>query len=278
QGHSHARNESIAHVKTTHFLFVDADDFLAPYTVEIYLKYLKNCDTLIAPITDFILNIPTAYTDDTLQVNYKKTRENESNSLAQYTIDNIIFNTRIVLQKKLKFNESLNVYSDWSFIFDYLKYAKTYVDIKGIHFYICEKIYDPLNTNKLREQSFEYLFNVFVKVSYDALACIEYLVLKQYVLKFILQAFKFWFDPSDPDNEKKYRIGHKSLTKLIPLLMPAIQRETQFLFKVELLLLQHPIYRLALSFNKWRLRTRYLKYILLNKPNKNLTKYKSKEH
>src|SRR5699024_7939653 len=94
QGHSHARNEAIAHVKTTHFLFVDANDFLAPYTVEIYLKYLKNCDTLIAPITDFILNIPPAYTDDTFQVNYKKTQENESNILAQYAIVNIIFNTR----------------------------------------------------------------------------------------------------------------------------------------------------------------------------------------
>ncbi|MEX5681618.1 bifunctional glycosyltransferase/CDP-glycerol:glycerophosphate glycerophosphotransferase [Staphylococcus cohnii species complex 1663] len=273
QGHSHARNEAIAHVKTTHFLFVDADDFLAPYTVEIYLKYLKNCDTLIAPITDFILNIPTAYTDDTLQVNYKKTRENESNILAQYAIVNIIFNTRIVLQKKLKFNESLNVYSDWSFIIDYLKYAKTYVDIKGIPFYICGEIYDPLNTNKLREQSFEYLFKDFVKASHDALARIEDPVLKQYVLKSILKAIKLWFEPSDPDIEKKYRIGHKSLTKLIPLLMPAIQRETKFLFKVELLLLQHTNYRLALSFNKWRLRTRYLKNILLNKPNKNLSKY-----
>ena len=75
QGHSHARNEAIAHVKTTHFLFVDADDFLAPYTVEIYLKYLKTVIPFIAPITDFILNIPTAYTDDTLQVNYKNTRK-----------------------------------------------------------------------------------------------------------------------------------------------------------------------------------------------------------
>src|SRR5699024_4996146 len=148
QGHSHARNEAIAHVITTRFLYVDADDFLAPYTVVIYLKYLKNCDTLIGPITDFIFNIPTEYTDDILQVIYKNTRENEINILAHYAIFNIIFNTRIVLQKKLKFNESLNVYSDWSFIIDYLKYAKTYVDIKGIPFYICGEIYDPLNTNK----------------------------------------------------------------------------------------------------------------------------------
>lgn len=137
--------------------------------------------------------------------------------------------------------------------------CKTYVDIKGIPFYICGEIYDPLNTNKLREQSFEYLFKDFVKASHDALARIEDPVLKQYVLKSILKAIKLWFEPSDPDIEKKYRIGHKSLTKLIPLLMPAIQRETKFLFKVELLLLQHTNYRLALSFNKWRLRTRYLK-------------------
>src|SRR5699024_12030768 len=95
-------------------------------------------------------------------------------------------------------------------------------DVCSSDLYICGEIYDPLNTNKLREQSFDYLFKDFVKASHDALDRIEDPLLKQYVLKSILKAIKLWFEPSDPDIEKKYRIGRKSLTNLIPLLIQAI--------------------------------------------------------
>ena len=54
QGHAHARNLAMQDVTTPYFMFLDADDQLATYAINFYLKNINGLDALIAPINNFL--------------------------------------------------------------------------------------------------------------------------------------------------------------------------------------------------------------------------------
>ena len=58
QGHAHARNLAMQDVTTPYFMFLDADDQLATYAINFYLKNINGLDALIAPINNFSVNRP----------------------------------------------------------------------------------------------------------------------------------------------------------------------------------------------------------------------------
>nr|EGQ4363932.1 glycosyltransferase family 2 protein [Staphylococcus pseudintermedius] len=73
QGHAHARNVGMQAVETPYFMFVDADDKLATYAVNFYLKHIQSFDGLIAPVHEFTLNMPQFVDQDRVQIKYLDT-------------------------------------------------------------------------------------------------------------------------------------------------------------------------------------------------------------
>ena len=172
-GHAHARNVGLTHVETPYFMFVDADDKLATYAVNFYLKHLNGLDGLVAPIHEFSLKMPQFVDQDRVQVQYFDTKSNPNSFLRKHTACNIIFRTGIVKAHNIQFNESLKVYSDWSFILEYVQYVHNFVRITHFPFYFKGEVYDPFETNTLSEQSFDILFEDYVNSFIDALSRVK---------------------------------------------------------------------------------------------------------
>lgn len=208
-GHAYARNKGIAHVETPYFMFLDADDNITTYTIEVYLKYLKQQDAVISKIQNFSLNIPNSYLDEDLTVHYKQIDKHPDFLLKQDSISNIIFKTSIVQNHHIKLNEKLNIYADWSFILEYNNYAETFVYIEGIPFYFCGEIYDPFKTEKLRAQPFESVFPDYINAFKDAIQRVNRLNNKKSLKKFIIQhmvdKLHFWFEPNNQNNAAQYQ-------------------------------------------------------------------------
>ncbi|WP_353423158.1 CDP-glycerol:glycerophosphate glycerophosphotransferase [Staphylococcus xylosus] len=275
-GHAYARNKGIAHVETPYFMFVDADDIISPYTIEVYLKHLKQQDAVISKIHDFSLNIPNSYLDEDLTVHYKKINKYPDALLKQDSISNIIFKTSIVQNHCIKLNENLNIYADWSFILEYNNYAETFIHIEGVPFYFCGEIYDPFTTEKLRAQPFESIFPDYIDAFKDAIQRVNKLNNKKSLKKFILQhmvdKLHIWFEPNNQNNAAHYQFASKMLAGIIPMIKPALKSESP-LFNLELRFIQFGFTQLAIKLNYKRYRLRFYKAILLNKPNKHYAKY-----
>lgn len=103
-GHAHARNVGLTHVETPYFMFVDADDKLATYAVNFYLKHLNGLDGLVAPIHEFSLKMPQFVDQDRVQVQYFDTKSNPNSFLRKHTACNIILEPELL--KLIIFNST----------------------------------------------------------------------------------------------------------------------------------------------------------------------------
>ena len=75
-GHAYARNVGIEQVETPYFMFLDADDQLASYAVNFYLKKLNGLDGLVAPIYKFTLKQPQFIDRNKVKVEYLTGKKN----------------------------------------------------------------------------------------------------------------------------------------------------------------------------------------------------------
>lgn len=272
-GHAHARNVGMQHVDTPYFMFVDADDKLATYAVNFYLKHLNGLDGLVAPIHEFSLKMPQFVDQKRVQVQYFDSKRNPNSFLRKNTACNIIFRTGIVKAHNIQFNEDLKVYTDWSFILEYVQYVNHFVRITQFPFYFKGEVYDPFETNTLSEQSFDVLFEDYVDSFIDALSRVKKGPVREFVKKKMIQKLHQDFMPNLDETPRRTQLHTDALVKVARHLNVAILSEKKLLFSLEMLAFAMNKPALALRINKFRFITRHAKRIALRQKGKERSEY-----
>lgn len=194
QGHAYARNRALDEVETPYVMFLDADDQLASYAVEFYLSKVNGLDGLVAPVHKFSLKDRPQYIDkDQIRVKYLTQKSNPNSFLRKNTVCNILFKTAIIQGHHIRFNEDLNIYTDTSFIVDYIKYAEKFVRVLNFPFYFRGEVYDPFEGNALSSQDFIYTFEDYVNSYFDAISRTDNKKVKDFLTDKMKSKNQKWF-------------------------------------------------------------------------------------
>ncbi|MGD3155210.1 CDP-glycerol glycerophosphotransferase family protein [Staphylococcus warneri] len=273
QGHAHARNVAMKEVETPYFMFLDADDELASYAITFYLDKFNYTDGLIAPVHSFMLKKPQYVDLDKVKVNYFDGKRNINSFLRKQTACNIIFRTAIVRAHDLKFNEDLNVYTDWSFVIEYSKYVNKFMRITNFSFYYRGEVYDPFDGKTLSEQDFDILFEDYVKMFYDVMARVTHKETKSFIINKLEQQIARDFDPTHHDIKKRYAAHKETLVELARYLNVNLIKHQHLINKIETILLMNEDTEKAFQVNQFRKTLRHVKNIVLRNKNKNRSIY-----
>lgn len=273
QGHAHARNLAMKEVKTPYFMFLDADDQLASYAINFYLKNINGLDALIAPINNFTLNRPQYIDPNKIRLEYKTTKTNPNSFLRKNTACNIMFKTAIVQAHDLQFDETLKTYVDNSFVVDYIPYANRFVRILGFPFYYRGEVYDPFETEKLTEQDSDELFEDYADSYLHSIQKTKNKKVKRFLTNKMAKKIRHVFDPAQKDIAFHYAQHEETLVNLARKIKRPLLEQGGTLFKLEMLLLMLKKPKGAYSINRLRELIRLVKNIVLNKKSKNRSIY-----
>lgn len=273
QGHAHARNVAMEHVQTPYFMFLDADDELASYAIQYYLKHVNGLDALIAPINNFTLNQPQYIDQNKIRLEYMNTKTNPNSFLRKNTACNILFKTSIVRAHHIEFDESLKTYIDNSFVVNYINYAERFVRILGFPFYFRGEVYDPFETEQLTQQSFDQLFEDYADAYLQTISKTKNKKVRQFMTKKLSSRIRKGFDPANRENIKHYKAHQDTLIRLAKKSKWSLLNEGGTLFKIEMLALMLNQPDFAYSLNKYRGMLRHVKNIVLRNKSKNRSVY-----
>ncbi len=273
-GHAHARNKALEKVNTQYLMFLDADDQLASYAVEYYLSKVNGLDGLIAPIHKFAINKPQYVDKDKIRIEYLSQKSNPNSFLRKNTACNILFKTAIIKAHNIKFNENLKIYTDASFVLDYINYAERFVRLFDFPFYHRGEIYDPFEGNTLSDQDFILTFEDYVNSYIDSVKRTN----NKKVLSFLTHKMKLeiknGFDPSLRDIELRYNMLEKPLVKIVKTIKWDLLKDSKLLYNLEILFLSMNAVENAKYVNNLRSVSRHVKNIVQNNKMKNRSKYK----
>ncbi|OCA12811.1 hypothetical protein BBD66_07575 [Mammaliicoccus sciuri] len=272
-GHAHARNKALEKVNTQYLMFLDADDQLASYAVEYYLSKVNGLDGLIAPIHKFTINKPQYVDKDKIRIEYLTQKSNPNSFLRKNTACNILFKTAIIKAHNIRFNENLKIYTDASFILDYINYAERFVRLFDFPFYYRGEIYDPFEGNTLSDQDFILTFEDYVNSYIDSVKRTN----NKKVLNFLTHKMKLeiknGFDPSIRDIELRYNMLEKPLVKIVKTIKWDLLKDSKLLYNLEILFLSMNAVENAKYVNNLRSVSRHVKNIVQNNKMKNRSKY-----
>lgn len=272
-GHAYARNIALENVETKYFMFLDADDQLASYSVEYYLSKINGLDGLIGPINKFSLKKPQYVNKDKIRIDYLTKGNNPNSFLRKNTVCNILFKTSIVKAHNIRFNEDLKIYIDTSFTLEYIKYVERFVRLRNFPFYFRGEIYDPFEGNTLSDQDFIFTFEDYVNSYLDSIKRTD----NKDILNFLSQKMKLeikkGFDPSLRDINIRYSVLEKPLINIVKTLKWNIIKDGKILYKLELLFLSMNDIENAKYINNIRSVSRHVKNIVQNNKMKNRSKY-----
>ncbi|MFI3545643.1 bifunctional glycosyltransferase family 2 protein/CDP-glycerol:glycerophosphate glycerophosphotransferase [Mammaliicoccus sciuri] len=272
-GHAYARNIALENVETKYFMFLDADDQLASYSVEYYLSKINGLDGLIGPINKFSLKKPQYVNKDKIRIDYLTKGNNPNSFLRKNTVCNILFKTSIVKAHNIRFNEDLKIYIDTSFTLEYIKYVERFVRLRNFPFYFRGEIYDPFEGNTLSDKDFIFTFEDYVNSYLDSIKRTD----NKDILNFLSQKMKLeikkGFDPSLRDINIRYSVLEKPLINIVKTLKWNIIKDGKILFKLELLFLSMDDIENAKYINNIRSVSRHVKNIVQNNKMKNRSKY-----
>ncbi|MDL0111098.1 MULTISPECIES: bifunctional glycosyltransferase family 2 protein/CDP-glycerol:glycerophosphate glycerophosphotransferase [Mammaliicoccus] len=272
-GHAYARNIALENVETKYFMFLDADDQLASYSVEYYLSKINGLDGLIGPINKFSLKKPQYVNKDKIRIDYLTKDNNPNSFLRKNTVCNILFKTSIVKAHNIRFNEDLKIYIDTSFALEYIKYVERFVRLRNFPFYFRGEIYDPFEGNTLSDQDFIFTFEDYVNSYLDSIKRTN----NKEILNFLSQKMKLeikkGFDPSLRDINIRYSVLEKPLINIVKTLKWNIIKDGKILYKLELLFLSMDDIENAKYINNIRSVSRHVKNIVQNNKMKNRSKY-----
>lgn len=272
-GHAYARNIALENVETKYFMFLDADDQLASYSVEYYLSKINGLDGLIGPINKFSLKKPQYVNKDKIRIDYLTKDNNPNSFLRKNTVCNILFKTSIVKAHNIRFNEDLKIYIDTSFTLEYIKYVERFVRLRNFPFYFRGEIYDPFEGNTLSDQDFIFTFEDYVNSYLDSIKRTN----NKEILNFLSQKMKLeikkGFDPSLRDINIRYSVLEKPLINIVKTLKWNIIKDGKILYKLELLFLSMDDIENAKYINNIRSVSRHVKNIVQNNKMKNRSKY-----
>ncbi|MCD8846312.1 bifunctional glycosyltransferase family 2 protein/CDP-glycerol:glycerophosphate glycerophosphotransferase [Mammaliicoccus sciuri] len=272
-GHAHARNKALEKVNTQYLMFLDADDQLASYAVEYYLSKVNGLDGLIAPIHKFTLNKPQYVDKDKIRIEYLTQKSNPNSFLRKNTACNILFKTGIIKAHNIRFSENLKIYTDASFILDYINYAERFVRLFDFPFYYRGEVYDPFEGNTLSDQDFILTFEDYVNSYIDSVKRTN----NKTVLRFLTHKMKLeiknGFDPSLRDIELRYNMLEKPLVKIVKTIKWDLLKDAKLLYNLEILFLSMNAVENAKYVNNLRSVSRHVKNIVQNNKMKNRSKY-----
>lgn len=134
-GVSRARNKGINLAKGEYVLFVDGDDVLSKYYVEKMLDALDRYETDLV-IGRYTLNrkelgFPQCETSDKMS-DAELLRRKLVRGEGEGYLWNKVFKLEIIRKKQLKFDESLDLFEDLKFVYQYLACAQKIVEISDI--------------------------------------------------------------------------------------------------------------------------------------------------
>jgi CDP-glycerol glycerophosphotransferase len=274
QGHAYARNRALDEVETPYVMFLDADDQLASYAVEFYLSKVNGLDGLVAPVHKFSLKDRPQYIDkDQIRVKYLTQKSNPNSFLRKNTVCNILFKTAIIQGHHIRFNEDLNIYTDTSFIVDYIKYAEKFVRVLNFPFYFRGEVYDPFEGNALSSQDFIYTFEDYVNSYFDAISRTDNKKVKDFLTEKMKSKIKNGFDPSLKDIETRYNVLEKPLVEIVKYLKWDLLKDSKVLYNLEMLFLFMNSTDNAKFINNIRHVSRHVKNIVKKNKMKNRSKY-----
>ena len=272
-GHAHARNKSLEKVNTQYFMFLDADDQLASYAVEYYLSKVNGLDGLIAPIHKFAINKPQYVDKDKIRIEYLTQQSNPNSFLRKNTACNILFKTGIIKAHNIRFNENLKIYTDASFILDYINYVERFVRLFDFPFYYRGEVYDPFEGNTLSDQDFILTFEDYVNSYIDSVKRTNNKTVLSFLTHKMKLEIKNGFDPSLRDIELRYNMLEKPLVKIIKTIKWDLLKDAKLLYKLEILFLSMNAVENAKYINNLRSVSRHVKNIVQNNKMKNRSKY-----
>ena len=251
-GHAHARNMGLKEVESPYFIFIDSDDYLASYALSFYMKKLNQFDALIAPIHGFTLDIPQYVDQNLVRTQYLNTKTHSNQFLRKQTACNIVFKTAIARGHNLQFNEDLNVFVDWSFILEFIKYANGFVRVSRFPFYIKGEIYDPFVKPALSKQDFGITFNDYVYSFSDSVQRAPLKENKVFIKNKMKNIYKHSFEPSSRKTPERYKHNSELLPKVTRELIPTLFKNEKPLFILESLMLMVNKRKSAFKINKLR--------------------------
>ncbi|MHD0396629.1 bifunctional glycosyltransferase/CDP-glycerol:glycerophosphate glycerophosphotransferase [Staphylococcus simulans] len=274
-GHAHARNIAMAQVETPYFMFLDADDQLASYAIEFYLKTVNGLDALIAPINSFTLDQPQYIDENKIELKYMDAETNPNAFLRKNTACNIMFKTAIVHAHHLQFDETLKTYIDPSFVVGYLAYAERFVRILGFPFYFRGEVYDPFETKQLSQQTFDQLFEDYANAYLHAMQNVENKKVRRFLTFKMASMIRESFDPANQQNAYHFTLHQDLLVQLARKLKWHLLQETDggSLFKLEMLMLMFNQPKLAIGLNQYRGMLRHVKNIVMRNDGKHRSLY-----
>lgn len=272
-GHAHARNVALKEIDAPYFIFIDSDDYLASYALSFYMKKIRHYDALIAPIHSFTLDIPQYVDQNLVKVEFLKTENKSNQFLRKHSVCNIVFKTAIARGHNLQFSEDLNVFIDWSFVLEFIKYADNFVRISRSPFYIKGEIYDPFLKPTLSQQEFSIVFSDYVSSFADSIKRAPNKENKRFIKNKMRHLYKYSFEPSLRKTDERYENHSELLPKVTRSLIFNIFKNEKPLFILESLMLMLNKRDTAHKINKLRKNTRLLKSVALGRKNKNRAHY-----
>ncbi|MEX5937121.1 bifunctional glycosyltransferase/CDP-glycerol:glycerophosphate glycerophosphotransferase [Mammaliicoccus sciuri] len=273
-GHAHARNKALEKVNTQYLMFLDADDQLASYAVEYYLSKVNGLDGLIAPIHKFAINKPQYVDKDKIRIEYLTQQSNPNSFLRKNTACNILFKTGIIKAHNIRFNENLKIYTDASFILDYINYVERFVRLFDFPFYYRGEVYDPFEGNTLSDQDFILTFEDYVNSYIDSVKRTNNKAVLSFLTHKMKLEIKNGFDPSLRDIELRYNMLEKPLVKIVKTIKWDLLKDAKLLYNLEILFLSMNAVENAKYVNNLRSVSRHVKNIVQNNKMKNRSKYK----
>ncbi|MGG6839901.1 UNVERIFIED_CONTAM: bifunctional glycosyltransferase family 2 protein/CDP-glycerol:glycerophosphate glycerophosphotransferase [Mammaliicoccus sciuri] len=273
-GHAHARNKALEKVNTQYLMFLDADDQLASYAVEYYLSKVNGLDGLIAPIHKFTINKPQYVDKDKIRIEYLTQQSNPNSFLRKNTACNILFKTGIIKAHNIRFNENLKIYTDASFLLDYINYVERFVRLFDFPFYYRGEVYDPFEGNTLSDQDFILTFEDYVNSYIDSVKRTNNKAVLSFLTHKMKLEIKNGFDPSLRDIELRYNMLEKPLVKIVKTIKWDLLKDAKLLYNLEILFLSMNAVENAKYVNNLRSVSRHVKNIVQNNKMKNRSKYK----
>lgn len=172
-----ARNFGVRQATGDFLYFLDADDYLAPYTLEVFVNHIGENPFLVGPISKPTTIVQDHYiADDEDSEDEQEQEESNDNQVNVYeyrgakkkkalrrkAVINILWSHDFVKTHQLEFDEELIYYSDQSFTLGAIGVVESIAAIR-VPTYIRGECYDPIDHPSLRQNPISAKIPDFLK-------------------------------------------------------------------------------------------------------------------